>query len=323
MKAYCGVDVGKKELVLSCKLLKKRQAVIANESRAIKQLIKQFLSDSNNPELSFHVVLEASGGYEAPLVRALSQAGIAFSIVLPNKVRSFARALGILAKTDRIDAEVIRLFGERTEPKASTPKDCQQVTMHELLKRRDDLTGMLVSEKNRLEQVNCSGACKSVTKSINALIKILKAQIASLDREIKVCATSNKELQNKIEIVTSFCGVGALTAQRLVTFLSELGFASRQQIAALVGVAPINRESGSSLRGVRSIGGGRAELRNYLYMATLSAIRSNNQIKVFYKRLREKGKPAKVAIIAALRKMLVILNAMVKSNSRWRGALNS
>jgi transposase len=261
------------------------------------------------------VVMEATGGYETQAASAIAGAGLKLAVVNPRQVRDFAKATGRLAKSDRIDAHVIAAFGQAIEPEIVRLPDEQARELQDLLLRRSQLVGMRVQESNRLALMQ------------GAMRKQIKSHIAWLDRAIDEVNTDltarlrqSPAWREKDELLRSFKGVGPVTSGTLMTGLPELGALDRRAIAALVGVAPFNRDSGA-FRGRRAIWGGRAHVRHILYMAAISAIRSNPVIKAFYERLIARGKPHKVAVIACMRKILTILNAMLRSNTPWTPAV--
>jgi transposase len=263
------------------------------------------------------VVMEATGGYETQAATALAAAGFRLAVVNPRQVRDFAKATGRLAKNDRIDAHVIVAFGVAVEPQIVNLPDEQMRELQGLIARRGQLVGMRVQESNRL----------SLTEGL--LRKQIKAHIAWLDKAIDEVNTdltarlrTSAAWREKDELYRSFKGVGPITSGTLMAVLPELGTLDRRAIAALVGVAPFNRDSGT-FRGRRAIWGGRAQLRHVLYMAATSAIRSNPIIKTFYQRLIARGKPHKVAVVACMRKMVTILNAMARTNTPWTPALHA
>lgn len=262
------------------------------------------------------VVMEATGGYETLLATAIAGSGLRLAVVNPRQVRDFAKATGRLAKNDRIDAHVIAAFGEAVEPKIVSLPDEQMRELQELIARRSQLVGMRVQETNRLAMMQ------------GALRKQIKAHIAWLDKaigEVNTDLTSRLRTcaawREKDELYRSFKGVGPITSSTLMADLPELGTLDRRAIAALVGIAPFNRDSGS-FRGRRSIWGGRAQVRHVLYMAATTAIRFNPVIKTFYEQLRTRGKPHKVALVACMRKIITILNAMARHNTPWTPALH-
>jgi transposase len=254
------------------------------------------------------IVVEASGGFEISLAAELGAANLPLAIVNPRQVRDFARGIGKLAKTDAIDAYVLANFAQtnKIEPRP-LPSEEEQL-IKDLVRRRQQLISLRATEKNRLHRVRS----KPVRESILVVIQTLDEQIRNIDRDLDNILRSSPLWREKEDLLKSFSGVGPVTARTLLALLPELGKANRQQIAALVGLAPLNRDSGK-MRGKRMIAGGRTDVRNALYMAAVSASKHNSTIKAFYERLRQAGKPAKVALTACMRRMLVILNAMIKA----------
>jgi transposase len=259
------------------------------------------------------IVLEATGALESPCASALAATGLPVVVVNPRQVRDFAKATGRLAKTDRIDAEVLALFGEAVRPEVRPLPDAESRRLEALCARRRQLVEMLTAEQNRLGSAN-----EAVRSHVEEHIRWLKAQLKDLDCDLKKAIQSSPAWRDKDELLRSFKGgVGPVLRSTLIGELPELGRLNRREIAALVGVAPLNRDSGT-LRGRRSTWGGRASVRRALYMSALVASRHNPTIRAFYDRLRAAGKPAKTALTACMRKLLVILNAMVRDQTRWR-----
>ena len=259
------------------------------------------------------IVLEATGRYERVLVAELGAAGLPVVVVNPRQVRNFARATGRLAKTDAIDAKVLALFGALIQPPLRPLNDAQTQAFADLLARRRQLIHMRVAEAQRLAQARD----RRVRESIEKVIELLHRQIASIDDDLDRRIQNSPIWKEKEDLLTSVKGVGTTTARTLLAELPELGKASRQEIAALVGVAPFNRDSGR-FRGQRMIVGGRAVIRHVLYMATLVATRFNPVIREHYQRLLAKGKRKKVALVACMRKLLTILNAILRTQKPWR-----
>lgn len=262
------------------------------------------------------VVMEATGGYETAVASALVGAGFRVAVVNPRQVRDFAKATGRLAKNDRIDAQVIAAFGLAIEPEIVRLPDENARELEALIVRRRQLVAMRVQEVNRLGLMQ--GAMR---KRIKAHIEWLEKEIDKLDLDITAGLRSSPAWRAKDELLRSFKGVGPITSSTLVVALPELGQLDRRAIAALVGLAPFNRDSGV-MRGRRSIYGGRSQVRTLLYMAATTAIRSNPVIRAFYERLKSRGKPHKVAMVACMRKMLTILNAMVRQSTPWTPETN-
>lgn len=258
------------------------------------------------------VVLEATGGYEHAVVAALATAGVPVVVANPRQVRDFGRAIGQLAKTDAIDAALLAQFGERVRPEPRPLKDTAAEELSALLGRRRQLLEMLVAERNRLGTARSA----AVRKSVQRHIQWLERQLADVDRALGAAIEASPAWRIAEDLLRSVPGIGPVVSRTLLGELPELGRLNRKQIAALVGVAPHARDSGT-LRGHRQIWGGRAPVRGVLYMGTLSATRYNPVLRAFYQRLRQAGKPAKVALVACMRKLLVIVNAMLHTQTRW------
>lgn len=276
-----------------------------NEPRAIKRLTQRLV-----PAGCVRVLIEG-GSYQNVLVAALRAAGLPVVIINPRRVRQFANSIGQLAKTDRLDARVLALYGERVQPPVRELPDAQSQALHALAVRREQLIEMLVMEQNRLEH-----ASQALHHELRAHIDYLRKQIKRADDELDR-AVRDSPLWDKYELLSSVPGVGPVLSRALLSDLPELGRLNRAEIAALAGVAPFNQDSGT-LRGQRKIAGGRPRLRRVLYIATVAAVRCNPVLKPFYQRLRASGKPAKVALVAAMRRLLLILNAMLKNHTAWR-----
>lgn len=257
------------------------------------------------------VVMEATGGYQAPLAAALTVAGIAVAVVNPRQVRDFGRATGQLAKTDALDAEIIARFGEALKPEPRRMPDAETQELQALVMRRRQLVEMIVVETNRL-----ATALKPVRKDIEEHISWMKRRLKDVDDDLYGSLKKSPLWRVKEQILRSAPGIGRVTTCSLVAQLPELGALNARKISALVGVAPFNRDSGT-LRGKRAIWGGRAAVRQTLYMATLTAIRTSPTIRAFYDRLVTAGKPKKVAHVACMRKLLVRLNAMMRNGATW------
>lgn len=257
------------------------------------------------------VVLEATGGYEAPVVAALAAAGVPVVVVNPRQVRRFAEATGQLAKTDRLDAAVLAHFAEAVKPQARPLPDADTVALAALVGRRRQLIEIRTAETNRL-----GTAPAAVLRGLREHIAWLDRQIERVERELAAAIAASPVWRAKDDLLQSAPGIGPIVSRTLLSDLPELGTLSGKRIAALVGVAPMARDSGRH-RGVRSIAGVRAGVRSSLYMAILSAVRYNPAVRAMYGRLRAAGKAIKVAQVAAMRKLLVILNAMVRDNRRW------
>ncbi len=281
---------------------------VANAPGAVLQLVQDLVLLRPSG-----VVLEATGGIERPVAAALREGGLPVAVVNPRQVRDFARATGKLAKTDRIDAEVLSRFARAVRPPVRQASDAGQQELADLEARRRQLREMITAERNRLRT-----APPGIAVGIREHVDLLEKQMGQVDEQIAALLRSNAEWHSKEQLLRSAPGVGPVLSGTLVAALPELGRLDRRQIAALVGVAPFNCDSGS-LRGRRVIWGGRAPVRTILFMATLVATRYNPVIRSFYERLRAAGKRPKVAIVACMRKLITILNAMLKANKPWAG----
>lgn len=262
------------------------------------------------------IVIEATGGYERSLVAQLAAAGLPVVVVNPRQVRDFARATGRLAKTDAIDAKVLALFANAIQPPIRPVDNAQSQILTERLTRRRQLVQMRVAESNRRHQANDSRVCHSIDR----VLKLLDRQIAAIDQDVDQFLQNSPIWKEKEVLLTSVKGIGTNTARTLLAQLPELGSASRQQITALVGLAPFNKDSGA-FRGQRSIAGGRPAVRAALYMATLVATQFNPVIRAHYQQLLSRGKRKKVALVACMRKLLIILNAIIRNQKPWRSTL--
>jgi transposase len=301
-----GIDVSKAALDVALSPQAKPFRV-DNDREGIQKLLAKL------PEPGTCVItLEGSGGYERLVIAELLDRGHRLAMVNPRQVRDFARGMGILAKTDALDAAVLARFGEVTQPRWLEKPAGPQAELQQLVERRRQLIELRTAETNRLYQASS----KIAKRSIQAVLKLLEKQIETLESEIANLVDKHEDWKQKADILTSVPGVGPITAMSLLADLPELGQLSREAIASLVGLAPFNHDSGK-LKGQRAIWGGRADVRTTLYMAALSAVRCNDTLKIFYKRLCNAGKPFKKAITACMRKLLVILNTMVKTNSTW------
>jgi len=261
------------------------------------------------------IVFEATGGYEVPLAATLASAGLPVAVVNPRQIRQYARALGQLAKTDRLDARVIALFAEAVHPAARPVPDEQARALGELIARRRQLVDMLGAEQNRRRLLRDRG----LQRHLEAHIAWLEEALRRLDHDLTTLVRSTPAWREADDLLRSVPGIGPVTACTLIADLPELGHLDRRRIAALAGLAPFARDSGV-FRGRRMIAGGRPHIRRVLYMATLSAIKYNPAIRVFHQRLVTAGRPGKVAITAAMRKLLTILNAMLRDRRPWQPA---
>ena len=305
-----GIDVAKAELVVATRPAGEHWAV-ANDEPGARELATRLRGDA--PEL---VVLEATGGYELLAVAALAAAGLPVVVVNPRQVRDFAKATGQLAKTDRIDAGVLALFAERVRPAVRPLPNAEVQALDALLTRRRQLLEMLHAERNRLGQVFGRGQ-RPVAKSLKAHVAYLERELRTTDTDLGAMIRESPVWREKDDLLRSAPGVGRVLSLTLLAELPELGRLSRREIAKLVGVAPLSRDSGT-LRGRRFVQGGRASVRAVLYMGALVASRRNPVIAAFYRRLVAAGKPKQLALVACMRKLLTMLNAMVRSGSPWR-----
>jgi transposase len=301
------IEVGKEQLVVQLGS-QGEQFSEANEPRAIKRIAKRL------GQAGCERVLIEGGSYQTVLIAGLRAAELPVVIVNPRRVREFAKSIGQLAKTDKIDARILALYGEQTQPPLRELPDEQSQALRALWVRREQLIEMLGMEENRLEHVaeKAKTVCHNLRSHIDYLRKQIKQADDDLDREVR-----NSSLWDKYEVLSSVPGVGLVLSVALLSDLPELGRLNRGEIAALAGVAPFNCDSGT-LRGKRKIDGGRSRLRRVLYIATVAAVRCNPVLKPFYLRLRAAGKPAKVALVATARKLLTILNVMLKTKTAWR-----
>jgi len=303
-----GIDVSKRWLEVRVHGGAESQK-IGNDPDGFTTLIEQM--KAVQPEL---IVFEATGGYESRAVKALSEAGWAVAVVNPTRVRRFAEALSILAKTDKIDAQVIAHFASVALPSANGRQTPLEEQLAACVERRRQLLVELVAEKNRLS--TCPACMRA---DVEEHIAWLDEHIERLETDIQACILQKAEWRERAEIIDSVPGVGPVTAITLVAELPELGQINRQKIAALVGVAPFNKDSGPK-KGKRRIFGGRSNIRRVLFMAALSASKHNPVIRAFYESLLKRGKEKKVALTACMRKLLVIINAMVRKGEAWKSS---
>jgi len=306
MKKHVGIDISKKFFDLHI-LEEGKDMHFEYTPEQIKQCVKLLLN--NDVEL---IVMEATGGYELELACALQAAGLAIAIVNPRRIRDFAKAAGKMAKTDKLDAAIIALYGATLEPPKKAIIDANTCKLKALVARRNQLVAMRSSENNRMEH----SRDKEIARSIKTVVKTIEREIEKVEKEIENHIQQRPELKQKAELLKSVPGIGQTTASMLVTELPELGNANKKEIAALVGVAPMNRDSGL-FRGKRMTGGGRRDIRARLFMPILVAIKYNTVIRKFYEHLLNEGKTKMTAIVAAMRKLLVILNTMIKNNQKW------
>jgi transposase len=311
---YVGIDVSKEHLDVASEN-GALEARFTNDEQGHGELVARLKELS--PEL---VVLEATGNFQVEVSIMLASAKLPMAVVNPRQVRDFAKALGILAKTDAIDARAIARFGATVKPAAQPLPDEQALVLEALMTRRRQLIGMIASEKNRLKSLfgpaKTSWAEKSIRDTLSHLIK----QLSQLDKSLRKQIERSPAWKAKDDLLKSVPGIGKVTSLTLAIDLPELGTLDRKQIASLAGLAPINRDSGKSI-GKRRIWGGRASVRTILYMACVASLRCNPIIKALYDRLKLAHKPTKVALVACMRKLLTILNAMVRQGRPWNPAL--
>lgn len=305
MDHFIGIDVAKATLDIAS-LPDGESWTVTNDDVGLAELTPRLLALA--PSL---IVLEATGGFEFLAAIALAQAGLPVAVVNPRQVRDFAKALGRLAKTDALDAAILADFAQRIRPEPRPLPDEAAQLLDSLLTRRRQIVEMLTAEKNRL-----GFARGPVKRDISQHIRWLEKRLADVNGDLQDAVAASPLYRAKADLLASVPGVGPVTTLTLLAALPELGQLSRHQIAALVGVAPLNRDSGT-MRGKRMVWGGRAPVRAALYMAALVGIKHNPVLRTFYDRLRAAGKPFKVAATACMRKLLTILNAMLKHNRRW------
>jgi len=308
---YVGIDVSKDKLDVAV-LGEKQTSQVDNSEAGITELVEPM--QELRPEL---IVVEATGGYQRLVVDVLFRSGLAVAVVNPARVRQFARACGLLAKTDKLDAQVLAVFGQRVQPRRYEGVSAKARELSGMLVRRRQLEEMLKAEKNRLRMVS-----PGLQGSVERIIVVLQAEKKRLDEQIEWFVKEQTEWQEESALLSSAPGVGKVTTATLLADLPELGKLDGKKIAALVGVAPMNHDSGKK-RGYRKTKAGRADVRSVLYMATLVACRYNPLIKKQYEGLLKRGKEKKVAITACMRKFLVILNAMLRDRQPFRYSLTA
>jgi transposase len=303
---FVGIDVAKDKLDLARSDTAERSA-FGNDEQGIRLIVEQL-----NVLRPARIVLESTGGLERPLLDALLDAGLPVALVNPARVRHFAIGCGILAKTDPIDASVLARFAQLAEPRLAQKRSANQSELDALITCRRQLCAA------RADQVNCRLSTRSTSalSSIDAVLKALDKQVELLDTKIRKLIDSDDDFKHLDRLLRSVPGVGPVLSATCLAELSELGATDRRQIGALVGVAPFNCDSGS-FRGKRTVRGGRAQVRSVLYMATLAAMRFNPVLRRFAQRLSEAGKAAKLVIVACMRKLLTLINAMVRDDLTW------
>jgi transposase len=320
MGSFIGIDVSQGELVVAWRDESGEKGVrsFPNTERGQRQLRTLLEKEEPAPTL---IVLEATGGYERGVTAELGGAGLPVVVINPRQVRDFAKSTGQLAKTDRIDARMIAQFAAAIKPDLRPLPSEDQEELHDFLIRRDQLKQMLLAEKSRLDQTE-SKRNKKLKKKIKSHIHFLERELNLLDADLDDTIKGSSIWRENDDLLQSVPGVGDQLARTLLGLLPELGMISGEAAAKLVGVAPMSRDSGK-MRGKRRIGGGRARIRAVLYMATMSATQHNPVIKAHYHRLLAKGKAKQVALVACMRKLLVILNAMMRTKTRWQIAITT
>jgi transposase len=305
-EVFVGIDVAKAKLDVAVRPLEEQVTVSHNE-RGLEELVTRLRVGA--PAL---IVLEATGGYELPVVRALVAAALPVVVVNPRQVRDFAKATGQLAKTDQIDARLLARFAEQVRPPVRPLPEATAQELSALLARRRQLLAMRTAEQNRREH-----ATGRIRDRIEVHLAWLTAELAQVDRELDQTIQQSPLWREHEDLLKSVPGIGPVVARTLLASLPELGTLTRREVAALAGVAPLNHDSGT-LRGQRSVWGGRAVVRGALYMAAVVATKWNPVIRAFYHRLRAVGKRSKVALVACMRKLLTIVNAMLRQKLAWR-----
>ncbi|WFU79953.1 IS110 family transposase [Bradyrhizobium sp. CIAT3101] len=301
---YVGIDVSKKHL----DIFDEADGVprrIANAAQAITQQVARWRCDAL-------IVFEATGTYDLALREALGQAGVRFARINPARARDFARASGQLAKTDPIDARMLAAFGRVMQPATEQAANPARNALSRLAKRRDQLVLMRAQEKNRRSEADD----RAMAERISRLIEVLDGEVAEIEADIKALTKAEPEIADDAKLIRSLPGVGPVACMQFISKMPELGRVGAKQIAALAGLAPFNVDSGV-FRGKRKIAGGRKRVRDALYMAALNAVRRADPFKAFYARLRQAGKPAKLALIAVARKLLTVLNAMMRDRKPY------
>ena len=312
MNCIVGVDVGKYQLDVFIGGVD-QGGLYDNSCEGINQFLTRIAALEGEGHRLEQVICEATGGYERGLVEALMAAGYAVHIAHANKVRAFATAQGILAKTDRLDARVLATYGRVFTPPATARVEPARLRLRALLQRRRQLLATRTREHNRLETANSA----PLRDSLRRHIQWLGEELAQLDRAWRQALLEQQSLSRPVGLYASVRGIGQLTAATLVAELPELGHLEHKSLTALAGLAPFSKDSGRQ-RGYRRIRGGRPVVRTCLYMAALSATRYNPELRAFYQRLRARGKPGKVALVAVMRKLLIILNSIARRGTPWR-----
>ena len=303
---WVGIDVSKRRLDVAVRPVGE-VFHLENDSAGIKRLLKALQQYA--PRL---IVVEATGGYEQAAVSHLLKAGLPVALINPRQARDFARAVGKIAKTDPIDARILAHFAEAVQPPVRLLAKPDLEELGDLVKRHQQLVEMIVAEQNR--RLSVRGVARN---DVDATLAFLKKRLQQIDQRITVLIAQHPQWKVQAELLDSVPGVGPVLISSLLAELPELGSLNRKQVAALVGVAPFNNDSGQS-KGRRRIWGGRSHLRSLLYMSVVSGLRYNQRIQTFYQHLLSAGKPPKVALIACMRKLVIILNSMLRTGQRWR-----
>jgi transposase len=311
MKTFVGIDVAKAHVDLY-DTITETHVQFENHSEGISRCTDYLVS--LDPQL---IVMESTGGYETSLAVALQSAGLSVAVINPRWARDFGRAVGRLAKTDRIDAILLANYAATMKPPVRPLQDRKSRLMKALVARRHQLLQMRSAEKNRSEH----SYDKAIVRSVTAVIKMFDRELNKIEEQLQKLVSTSTELNQRVQALISVPGIAVTTATMLVTEVPELGQLNRRQIAALIGVAPINRDSGS-FRGKRMTGGGRRKVRARLFMPTLVACHHNPVLKIFYQRLLEQGKSKMTALVAVMRKMLTILNTMLTKGEHWNPKLS-
>ena len=308
-QVFVGIDISKAQLDVH--VLPAAEAfAVRRDGEGVAELVERLKGLS--PTL---IVMEATGGFETIVAAALGGAGLPLAVINPRQIRDFARSTGQLAKTDALDAAVIALFAERVRPEVRPLADEQTRTLSELVTRRRQLIEMMTAERNRRPHLSR----KNLVKTLDRHLAALQKDLTELEREIDTTIRGTPAWHNNQELMTSVPGVGTGLARTILADVPEIGTLRNKQISALVGVAPFNQDSGS-YRGRRTTCGGRAKVRAVLYMGALVATRHNPTLKTFYQRLLQAGKPKKLALVAVMRKLLIILNAIIREQKPWKNA---
>ena len=308
-QTFIGIDVSKDRLDVHVRP-SDEAFMVTRDGGGLAALVERL--GALDPRL---VVLEATGGFELTVAAALAAGGMPLAVVNPRQIRDFARATGQLAKTDALDAKVIARFAEQVRPEPRPVPDAQARALGELVARRRQIIEMMTAERNRRGQLTS----RRLVKGVERVLAALQKELSEIEREIGDGIRGTPAWRERDELLRSVPGIGNVVARTLIADLPELGHLDRKQIAALVGVAPLNRDSGT-MRGKRTTWGGRAKVRSALYMAALVASRHNSVLAAFYQRLVSAGKAKKLAITAVMRKLLTILNAMIRDSTPWQNA---